>query len=68
MSMFSELFCKHKYKTVTREMRHLDENGDPHYTEFIIVQVCQKCGKVKVTHVLPASKQKIYGYGCKGVK
>lgn len=68
MSMFRELFCNHKYKTTTNEVQHLDENGDPHYIELIIVQVCQKCGKVKVTHVLPASKQKIYGCGVKGVK
>lgn len=68
MSIFKSLFCGHKYKTVTKEVQHLDEDGNPHYIEFIIIQVCQKCGKVKVTHVLPASKQGLYGSGCKNVK
>lgn len=68
MAIFRELFCRHNYKTKTKEIIHLDENGKQHYSELIIVQICQKCGKLKVTHILPSSKQKLYGAGCKNVK
>ena len=68
MNIFKWLFHAHNYKTTIREINHVDESGDPHYPEFIIIQVCQSCGKVKVTHVLPASKHGIYGSGCKNVK
>lgn len=60
------IFNHHNYKTTEKEVLHKDSDGDIHYPEFIVIQVCQTCGKVKVTHILPSDKHK--SYGCKGVK
>lgn len=66
MNIFKRLFHSHIYDSEIKTIEHLADDGSVHYHEFIILQICKTCGKVKVTHVLPADKIKLYGI--KGVK
>ena len=43
-------------KTKTIEIIHYDEDRKPQYTEYVFVQTCKKCGKVKITRVLPTGR------------
>lgn len=66
MNIFKKLFHGHTYDTEIKTIQHLLDDGSVHYHEFIVFQTCKVCGKVKITHVLPADKIKLYNI--KGVK
>ena len=44
----NHFLCDHEYeKTKIIEIVHYDEDRNPEYTEYIFVQTCKKCGKIK---------------------
>lgn len=55
--IYNYFVCPHEYElTKTIEIIHYDEDRNSKYTEYIFVQTCKKCGKIKTTRVLPTGR------------